>query len=82
MTNHGAAFVQEDTGGDAQHALAQALQAPAFAGGALDEHPSSVGHVVGERVEQQDRLVLETTAKRDRAYPAVASPGRFGYSTI
>ena len=50
--------VQQRTSGRAEHAFAQPKQAPAFAGGALHQHPGGVHDVVGERVEQQDHLVL------------------------
>src|SRR3954462_2924293 len=52
-----AAGVKQDAAADAQHALAEAAQAPAGVGGELHGAAPGVHQLVGQQVQQQDSLV-------------------------
>ena len=70
----GAAAVDEDAGGDAQDAFLHPAKTPALTGGVLDKDASDVRDVVGERVEQENRLVVrEGFARRGGSVDAVAA---------
>jgi hypothetical protein len=66
--------VDEDAGGDAQDAFLHPAKTPALTGGVLDKDASDVRDVVGERVEQENRLVVrEGFARRGGSVDAVAA---------
>ncbi len=66
---HGdAATGDDDPGGGAQDALAEAAQAPSFPGRRLHQAPAGMNHFVGEYVEQENDLVVGEGIDRALAF--------------
>src|SRR3954466_8950982 len=74
-----AAGVEQDAAADAQHALAEAAQAPAGMGGEFHGAAPGVHQFVGQQVQQQDGLVaggsVDAGGQRRQRVVAVAALG-------